>query len=643
MKNEQILLLLNEFVSVQEPISANDCAKLLNISLSSLKKDIRNMKSELQEHGCQIEGKTGYGNGYELQVLDEVKFKKYLHEVLPEEIRTYDANYNEQKNRIRYIINYLLNTNTYVKSDELADSLCISRSQFSKDLALVKDYFKNYDIALVNKPHYGIKIAADEVSIRMCFANTYMNSIDFIEDDLIYIQPNVLEEKDLHKIRTIILECADAFGYRLTDISMENLVIHLFIAIKRVKEEKTIVMDEETRKQVLQEKEYVLAQQIVERMEHEFHVCFDDEEICYIIMHLSAKRMVSNDALNSEVMEIIDEMLKRIKEKFYLDITNNLDLRITLGLHTIPLLKRVKYQIVFKNPLLKEIRSNLMFAYDIALCACEVIHERYGVMLSADEVGYYALHFKVALDNSKAADKKNILLVCSSGRGTSQLLKVDFMKKFADQIEVLETCNAFELSRKDLSSFDCVFTTVPIYVRLPIPVFKIKYFLDSDSERQVAKVLQRDTPYHQVMDCFAQDLFHTDIKGNTKEEVIQEIVGKIKRKRKLPKGFLASIMRREALEDTQFLLIATPHSDGVICEENIISFNILKKPIVWGSGSVQIVILMSFAKGFIKHNDAFFDFLHELVKSKYLVNKLVSQPSYETLKETVQELYRKEI
>jgi lichenan operon transcriptional antiterminator len=190
MKKHQILLLLNALTNMGQPMSAVDCAKLLNVSISSLKKDIRELKPLLSDHGCEIVGKSGLGNGYEINVIDHELYLKYVNKILPSQISNDSNDYNEQKNRIRFIIEYLLRAKDYTRSEDLADELSISRSQFSKDLTLAKEYFEHYKIELINKSHYGIKVRADEMAIRLCLANTYMNNMNFNDDNETNLKPN---------------------------------------------------------------------------------------------------------------------------------------------------------------------------------------------------------------------------------------------------------------------------------------------------------------------------------------------------------------------------------------------------------------------------------------------------------------------
>lgn len=631
MNSEQILILLNTMSRFKHAVSAEECAKALNISTSAFKKDLRDLKPILSNNGCKIVGKSGLGNGYELIIENTKRYETYMNQILPKKIADNSSDYNEQKNRIYYIMDVLLNTKDYIKSEDISDKLAISRSQFAKDLTKVKKYFSDYRLSLVSKSHYGIRVQGDEIAIRMCMANIYTHSIYFDDNNEIFLKPEPSYNKELEKIREIIIESADHENYQLNDLVVHNLVVHLYIAIKRMESNNHVKLQESIKNQILAEEERPLAEMIIEQVEQAFQIKFDKEEICYIIMHLSAKKTIKDDnQITTEVMEIVAEMLDRINRKYCVDLKNNLNLRIMIGLHTVPLLHRLEYHLILKNPLLEEIKRNLLQAYEMAICGCEVLNERFHCDISEDEISYFALHIKVAMDENRQKKKKRILLVCSTGRGSAQLLRYDFQKKFKDELESIETCNVFELSEKDFSNYDCIFTTVLINMHLPIPIFNIKYFLDVESEKMVAKVLQEEND-NMPGKYFDKDLFWGNIEAANKEEVIETIIERTGEIRTLPPDMKEAVFRREKAGNTQFgKMVAMPHPDGIIGDENIISVCVLKNPVEWGMGKIQVVIFMTLAKNFTKNHEEIFRIISELIHNKKYISKLISNPDFET-------------
>lgn len=629
MKAKEILILLEEMSHTKHPISAEECSRLLDMSVSAIKSEIHDVRPLLKNHGCNIIGKSGLGNGYELIIQDHEKFDTYIHNTLLQEQTEERNDFNNQDNRISYIIRMILNAEEYLKSEDIADSMAISKSQFGKDLLQVKKYLEQYDVCLISKSHYGIKAQADERQIRLCLAG--------LEE--IYSRKET-ESNIIAQLKSIVVENAEHFRYGLNDHMVDCLVMHLYIAIRRIKEKHTISFSDDMYIQHLEEREKMLARCIAETIEKKMHVKMEKEELYYIAMHLSAKEILTDDnQVGSEILELVEEILVRIREQYNIDLHNNLNLKMVLGLHTVPLLRRIEFHMNLKNPLLDEIKKNLYMAYEMAICGCEVINQKYHCKLSEDEIGYYALHLKVAMDEQYPKNKKRVLVVCSSGRGSAYFLKYDFQKRFESEIEKIDVCNVFELNEKKLSEYDCIFTTVSIPYKMPIPVFTIKQFMDGESQKMISRVLHNSSEKSFFETYFKKDLFFGDISETTKEAVLQRIVTETKKRRDLPDGLYEAVIRREKLGNTQFgKYVAMPHPDGIIGDKSVISIGVLKTPVEWGEGKVQIVIFMCLAKEFGKNNERLFKVIAEFVENKKEVGKLISGPTYENLKKIIEKI-----
>ena len=62
--------------------------------------------------------------------------------------------------------------------------------------------------------------------------------------------------------------------------------------------------------------------------------------------------------------------MKEINEKFDIDFRQEIDLRISLALHLMPLLTRIEYNIQNENQLLDQIKQSFPLGFDIAAYMC---------------------------------------------------------------------------------------------------------------------------------------------------------------------------------------------------------------------------------------------------------------------------------
>ena len=87
---------------------------------------------------------------------------------------------------------------------------------------------------------------------------------------------------------------------------------------------------------------YELALRIVNVIEKEFSITVPKSECGYIMIHLLGKRMIksaeeANLVVDEEMFETVNEMLKVADEEMNLELSQDLNLRLVLALHLIPL------------------------------------------------------------------------------------------------------------------------------------------------------------------------------------------------------------------------------------------------------------------------------------------------------------------
>jgi mannitol/fructose-specific phosphotransferase system IIA component (Ntr-type) len=80
---------------------------------------------------------------------------------------------------------------------------------------------------------------------------------------------------------------------------------------------------------------------------------------------------------------------------------------------------------------------------------------------------------------------------------------------------------------------------------------------------------------------------------------------------------------------------------GLETDRPLIAFAVLDKPVRWGRGHAQIVILAACPRQFEKENEMFYFFVRELMNNRHYVRALVKSCSYDTLLDLYEEVIRK--
>ena len=545
--NDRRQQLLFSKLTDNDYITASVLGKQMGLSEKTISARIRELNKELVPHGVRIISKQGHG--YRIVVTDVSLYQEFIKSLSVTE-NILPASSEE---RIQYLLSCLLNSRNYVKLDDLSDFLFISRNALTGDLKKAEEMLNKYDVKLVRRAHYGIRAEGGEFNKRLCIANYLMKQDLFIQGQ------GRRRSDEIKSIGDIVLGCISEHKIRLSEVLFQNLILHIYIAIKRIESGQFLAVDSADFSVSLGEKEMAIARAIARKLEQCQGICFPEPEIEYMAIHLAGKRSIveGDDAESAlevpqRIEGLIGEMLQSVYDSFKIDFRDNRELILSLSQHMVPLDIRIRYDMGVQNPLLEEIKKKYTLAYAIAEQACIVLKGHYQKGLSRDETGFFALLFALALEQENGnIGKKNILIVCATGKGSAQLLTYRYQEEFGRYLSHVYTCSSHELRHFDFSKVDVVFTTVSLSVSLPVPAISVPEFLEDREILSVKKILTMGNKSF-LYEFYDERLFFGDVKGDSKEVILKELCRRISAVRDLPKGFYEAVIKREGLAQTDF-------------------------------------------------------------------------------------------
>ena len=627
-------------LSENEYQTAEALAEELGVSSKTIRNQLKNLNELLSEFEVYVESK--HGAGYRL-VVENPSRRKELEELMQKRELQESAIPNSSEERVQYLLEYLLNAEGYVKLDDLSELLYISKKTLTNNLKEVECLLGEYNLCLKRKPNYGVRVEGKEFDRRLCIAGYVAKKIRLLEK--LDGDQDVTEE--IQWIYQCVRGCLSKYNFDISNVAFQNLILHIQIAILRMRGGHYVPMAEGDGEKVRDRKTYRMAEEILGKIKDKFRVEFPPSEIVYIAIHLEGKKMVANigggeDAegnlvISQEISDLVDQMLGAVYDAFKFDFRDDLELRMSLSQHMVPLVVRLRHDMKLTNPLLKDIKERYSFAYTMATTACVVLNHKYHKTLKEDEVGYIALLFALALERKKTeVAKKNILLVCASGRGSAQLLLHRYKTEFGPYLNKVSVCDVGRIGEQDFSEIDYVFTTVPIPVKIPVPIQEVEYFLKSADIQAVKKTLmgKKDSP---VLDIYPEELFLPHMKFANKEEALKTLCGFVCDKGLAPKEFIDSVRAREVLAKTAFgNFVAMPHPIEVMGDCPFVCVAVLDKPILWTEDApdslIQVIFLVSVAN--YEHFDVqrFYQVTAKLLLDGESMQELIQYQSYDTLK-----------
>lgn len=160
-RQKQIFLCLDE--NKNSFIKGIELANKVNCSLKTLQNTVKEMKIILEKYQLEIISMTS--KGYNLIIHDQQEYNDFKQLLLESDDK---KDFNNQGYRITYILSTLLSDNHFVKADDLASQMYVSRSSVSSDLKIVKRVLEKYQLKIEHKPNYGMIVVGLEKDKRDC-------------------------------------------------------------------------------------------------------------------------------------------------------------------------------------------------------------------------------------------------------------------------------------------------------------------------------------------------------------------------------------------------------------------------------------------------------------------------------------------
>ena len=418
----------------------------------------------------------------------------------------------------------------------------------------------------------------------------------------------------------------------MTDTGIDNLVIHIFITLylsNRLQPSTHVSSLKESKYPL----EFQIAREIQQKIETEKGLHMEDNDLGFIAVHMIGNRIFTEkDAhiLSADTINIVKDILSGIRKTYDVDLFNDLELFTMLCTHIEPMIQRIQNHVRMRNPMLTAIQEENPLGYDMAVFASNIISSRLQMDIDHNEIGYLALHFQLALERRNTPQKKNILTVCASGTGTSQLLKYKLQNRFGNQIASLTSMSAHEALHCDLSKYDLIVSTVNLPVT-SIPCIVVHALLNESDcsliQKHLSVSFQQSSAIHSA---FQEDLFLENVKISDPTELVYFLCTLLSKYVSLPDNFMTKVIERENIASTHLGNgIAVPHPSTVLLDDSKIVIAHLAKPIQWfDEKEVEWVFLLGMKKGDDPDQEALIRALYTCISDIDFMHELSQRPSF---------------
>lgn len=495
-------------------------AQELGVSTKTILRELYEVEQWLAAKGCSLSKKTGAG----IKVNGSIDRKTIILDILQ---GAKEDNIYSPKERQIVIISELLQNQESVKLYNFTKILKVTEGTISNDLDKVAQWFEKQGITLIRKPGLGVYIEGQEANIRKAMIhfiyenieedqllgvirNSLMKSANNSTDIETKIQRrllNLINKEVIHRLESSIHDAEEKMGHKLADSAYVGLIVHLALAVQRIKKNEEIKIDPDFLQELQNYPEYLVATDMVASIAKNFVIKIPESEIGYITMHIRGSKNRNNykDTSkiigNFELVRITKEIIKMAEAETGRFLAQNNNLLVGLVNHLGPSIYRLKMNMEIRNPFLEEIKGFYPELIAISRKCSTVVEKHLGIKMPDSEIAYIAMHLGAAMEMAEKLPKPvyRCAIACSTGIGTSRLLATKIQKEY-DNIQIVEIISTIHIEETSLREkrVDFIISTVTIdYCSIPVvTVNPLLFEEDKNRINKQMKLLANKVEFH---------------------------------------------------------------------------------------------------------------------------------------------------
>ncbi|THE15522.1 transcription antiterminator [Enterococcus hirae] len=608
-----------QYILANEPTTISKIATHMKLSDKTVSQALKQIDKFFTETSIQLVRKPRVGVSF---VGDPAEIVRRLE--LNNEMRLPIT----KKDRVQFLCFEILKYKTYFTRQKLQDTLFISKSTLENDMNQVNEIFHHFNVNIDVLPGKGSFLNLSEQEKRsLAFdliyyfwgdnwkitkkEHQYLHSIQGVP-------PFVNELMDMSNITlvdTLLQSYLKQTQLTLSDSAYHSLLLHLIIMIDRVRENNYLKVNK-GQEVVTKNRAF---DSFIASLERTFELSLPESEIHYICLHMEGTSLIQNGC-DEDIESILRHMIQKnvtvYNEGFFL----------ALIAHIKESMQRIQNGLLIHNPFLTDVKINFPIAFEEALQLGKVLNEHFDLQIPESEVAFLAVHIQTMKEHKeeKCEKKVRVLLVCSSGKGTSQLLAARIRKNF-QRIEISRILSIQELMKTTIYE-DLVLSTVILKLDT-IPTIHVSPILNKEEQLKIDRFLEKKLSKHtKVKSPFSKlitdEFIFLDLSFNEYSQVIRFIGNHLIRKKYAKEGIVESSLKREQLSFTSFEKFATPHGSPEYVMKSVIVFVRLANEIPWGETKVRYLFFICIKDKTGQELEQVYDRMLEVMESgerKYLL------------------------
>ncbi|MDQ0252980.1 activator of the mannose operon (transcriptional antiterminator) [Evansella vedderi] len=540
-----------------------------------------------------------------------------------------------EEDRLLEILKFILNKNKTFTIQELADRYYVSKQVIKKDLSTIEDFLRLSDLKLTTKQKIGIIVEGEELNRRnalLRFLELYARK----KSDKQTMMSSLFEPNEYAFVEREVRKINELLPIPLADEALTNVVVHVLIAVQRMKLKNPIELFDMELAEIKGKEEYRLAEELAKKLESFFKLKIPEKEVVYISLRiLGGKRQspyISSTVpiqMEDKVQEFITNLIDRVGELSNVSFETDKQLVNGLSIHLHSTFNRLRYELPIANPMVSDIKKMYPYMFGVIYSVIIEMDDPIFSEMPEDEMAYLTLHFQSALErlNKLKGQNKRALIVCSMGIGMSQLLQTKLERRF-DSLEIKGCVSFSQLKKMEaFEGIDFIITTIPVDTEIPsIEISPLMFDYEQQKIEYFIKKLDGDSGLLSLRKLVKEEFIYLHVEGEHRYEVIEKVATALYESGVVKQEYIKSCLDRERTSSTAIGGgLAIPHGNPKEIITPVVAVATLEKPIDWGNETVSMIFLLGNKFAESKTTKKLFQDLSNLSENPLLVEKLTKQ------------------
>ena len=467
------------------PLDINLLKEKLQKSERTIRYDIQDLKRICQEYGIEI----GYltKKGYFIPAAQKPECSALL--VQWDSGGKSSFVDGEEEKRFTSLFFYLFVQKGYVTAEKLAEVYLASKSTLTRGLGRLEEYFGNSFTLEIRKAQ-GYRLKGDELTLRKKAVELLEARFQgsYTADDWFLLLPEELKSKiSIQNIRDIsrsIRQVNGKYNIWISNTAYLNLMSYCIARHVRLP-----VLESTGEKPEEQE---AYASELLRELSAEEKTRETARELSWL------QEVLRDYGISTEGYRVKDEILKRIMRRIMSYLENGEE-RESFELQSLrrDLEEHLKNYLTMSGSdrqeeenayVLQEIQEYYYSYFQLAEKLAEIIEDEIGQKLGVMEICYLAVYlYKNGIQAE--SERKNVMVVCATGKGLSHFLTLRIKHVFP-MLNVVGQVSPYQLLKaSDLKGVDFAISTIPLENSV-VPVVKISGVLLAEDIQRIQDFLK---------------------------------------------------------------------------------------------------------------------------------------------------------